>query len=223
MKVLAWVPYPLGVAPGQRYRIEQWSPYLPGPRDRRHLPAVRHSRAGPRAVPARPVARQGRAAWPAGFARRLAEALQAREYDAVLLQREGSPHRAGLVGAAPAVRQPAIVYDFDDAIYLPYVSPTNRYLSYLKFPWKTRALCRMAAAVMAGNDHLAEYASRYNDRVFVVPSTVSLREYQPRPAPAARPRPRRGLDGQPQLGAVPLRSCARPLQELRAPARLPRS
>jgi glycosyltransferase involved in cell wall biosynthesis len=38
---------------------------------------------------------------------------------------------------------------------------------------------------VAGNDHLAAYASRYNDRVFVVPSTVSLREYQPRPIPSA--------------------------------------
>ena len=28
IRVLAIVPYPLGVAPGQRYRIEQWAPYL---------------------------------------------------------------------------------------------------------------------------------------------------------------------------------------------------
>jgi glycosyltransferase involved in cell wall biosynthesis len=119
------------------------------------------------------------------MARRLAEALRAKAYDAVFLQREGA-----LIGPAWServlrVRQPALVYDFDDAIYLPYVSPTNRHLSYLKFPWKTRALCRLARAVVAGNDHLAAYASRYNDRVSVVPSTVSLREYQPRPLPPA--------------------------------------
>ncbi len=28
LRVLAVVPYPLGTAPGQRYRIEQWAPYL---------------------------------------------------------------------------------------------------------------------------------------------------------------------------------------------------
>jgi hypothetical protein len=28
MKVLAVVPYPIGRAPGQRYRIEQWAPML---------------------------------------------------------------------------------------------------------------------------------------------------------------------------------------------------
>jgi glycosyltransferase involved in cell wall biosynthesis len=184
MKVLAWVPYPLGIAPGQRYRIEQWSPYL---RDL-GIDITFQSFATPEL--ARTLYEPGRwlakgAGMAAGVMRRFAEALQARHYDAVFLQREAS-----LIGPAWSERllrsrQPAIVYDFDDAIYLPYVSPTNRYLSYLKFPWKTRALCRMAAAVMAGNDHLAEYARRYNERVSVVPSTVSLREYQPRPSPVS--------------------------------------
>lgn len=184
MKVLAWVPYPLEVAPSQRYRIEQWSPYL----REMGIEVTFQSFASPSL--SRLLYERGRWAAKAaemarGLARRFSEALQAKRYDAVFLQRE-----AALIGPAWServlrARQPALVYDFDDAIYLPYVSPTNRYLSYLKFPWKTRTLCRIAAAVVAGNDHLAAYASRYNDRVFVVPSTVSLREYQPRPIPSA--------------------------------------
>ena len=73
----------------------------------------------------------------------------------------------------------------------------------------------MAAAVVAGNDHLADYASRYNDRVFVVPSTVSLREYQRTADAGGRPRPRRGLDGKPQLGARTCPLVREALQELR--------
>jgi glycosyltransferase involved in cell wall biosynthesis len=213
VKVLAWVPYPLGIAPGQRYRIEQWAPYL---RDL-GIEVTFQPFAGPGL--ARALYEPGRwgakaAGMTGGLLRRFAEALQARKYDAVLLQREGS-----LVGPAWSerllrARQPAIVYDFDDAIYLPYVSPTNRYFSYLKFPWKTRALCRLAGAVMAGNDHLAEYASRYNDRVFVVPSTVSMREYAARPASARGAVPVVGWTGShsslPYLDLV-----RRPLQELR--------
>jgi glycosyltransferase involved in cell wall biosynthesis len=184
MKVLAWVPYPLEVAPSQRYRIEQWSPYL----REMGIEVTFQSFASPSL--SRLLYERGRWAAKAtemarGLARRFSEALQAKRYDAVFLQREGA-----LIGPAWSerllrARQPALVYDFDDAIYLPYVSPTNRYLSYLKFPWKTRTLCRIAAAVVAGNDHLAAYASRYNDHVFVVPSTVSLREYQERPVPTA--------------------------------------
>jgi len=212
VKVLAWVPYPLGIAPGQRYRIEQWAPYL---RDLGIDVTFQ-----PFATPALNHALYQRGRWGAkaagmmaGLGRRFAEALQANRYDAVFLQREAS-----LLGPAWSerllhVRQPAIVYDFDDAIYLPYVSPTNRYLSYLKFPWKTRALCRMASAVTAGNAHLAEYASRYNAHVSVVPSTVSLREYQPRPTPAAERVPVVGWTG--SHSSVPYLSVVRgALQEL---------
>ena len=213
MRVLAWVPYPLGRAPGQRYRIEQWSPYL----QERGIEVVFEPFADERL--AKSLYERGRwtakaAGMAAGLWRRFGEAWRAGEYDAVLLQRE-----AALVGPAWSerllhARQGAIVYDFDDAVYLPYVSPTNRYLSYLKFPWKTRALCRMAAAVMAGNDHLAEYARRYNDRVSVVPSTVSLREYRPRPEPAAGRTPVVGWTG--SHSSLPYLSLVRePLQELR--------
>jgi glycosyltransferase involved in cell wall biosynthesis len=207
------VPYPLGTAPAQRYRIEQWSPYL---RDLGIEVTFQ-----PFATPSLARALYARGRWAAkaagmvrGVLKRFSEALRATDYDAVLLQREAS-----LIGPAWSerllhARQPAIVYDFDDAIYLPYVSPTNRYLSYLKFPWKTRALCRMASAVIAGNGHLAEYASRYNDRVFVVPSTVSLREYQPRPAPSRDRVPVVGWTG--SHSSVPYLSLVRgALQELR--------
>jgi glycosyltransferase involved in cell wall biosynthesis len=213
MKVLAWVPYPLGIAPAQRYRIEQWAPYL------RDLGI--DVTFAPFAAPALARALYSPGQWgakaaglAAGLARRLRDAVGAGAYDAVFLQREGS-----LIGPAWSerllkARQPAVVYDFDDAVYLPYVSPTNSYLSYLKFPWKTRALCRMAAAVVAGNDHLAEYASRYNDRVHVVPSTVSLREYRERPAARPGRMPVVGWTGS-HSSAQYLSLLREPLQELR--------
>jgi hypothetical protein len=72
----------------------------------------------------------------------------------------------------------------------------------------------MAAAVVAGNDHLAAYAGRYNDRVSVVPSTVSLREYQERPQPDPDRMPVVGWTG--SHSSVPYLSLVRgPLQELR--------
>jgi glycosyltransferase involved in cell wall biosynthesis len=79
-------------------------------------------------------------------------------------------------------RNPRILYDFDDAIWLPYVSPRNLYFSYLKMPGKTAAICRMASAVTAGSDALADFARGHNRKVTVVPSTVSLRQYQAGPS-----------------------------------------
>jgi glycosyltransferase involved in cell wall biosynthesis len=184
MKVLALVPYQLGIAPGQRYRIEQWEPYLREAGIDIHFEPF----AGPEL--ARTLYQRGRywtkvrhmsRAW----LHRAQTACRSPEFDVVYLYRE-----AALIGPAwlerlARRRNPHFVYDFDDAIWLPYVSPRNRYLSYLKTPGKTKAICRMAAAVTVGNETLADFARRYNPAVTVVPSTVSLREYRPRPHPRA--------------------------------------
>ena len=181
MRALVLVPYPLEVAPGQRYRFEQWAPYL----QEQGIDLVFSPFATPELnrILYEPGKRTEKALrMLERLARRFVEAWSAAEYDVVVVQRE-----AALIGPAwteriVSYRRPALVYDFDDAVYLPYVSPSNRYLAYLKFPWKTAALCRMAAAVMAGNTHLAEWARAHNSNVHVVPSTVSLRNYRPRPS-----------------------------------------
>jgi len=182
MRVLALVPYPLDTAPGQRYRLEQWAPYL----RQEGIEVVFAPFASPelnRILYDRGRFGEKTVRMLASLGRRLFEAWDAGSFDAVYVLRE-----ACLIGPAWAERlarwkRPALVYDFDDAVYLPYVSPTNRYLSYLKFPWKTAALCRMASAVVAGNPHLAEWARPHNANVHVLPSTVSLRVYRPRPGP----------------------------------------
>jgi glycosyltransferase involved in cell wall biosynthesis len=186
MKVLALVPYPVGIAPSQRYRFEQWAPHLRTEGiELDFLPFVTPGLSRILYEPGRYLAK----AWHVshGLGRRLRDAWSARRYDLVLVQREAS-----LVGPAWAERlarrrRPAFVYDLDDAVYLPYNSPTHGSLAYLKFPGKTASLCHMASAVMAGNSVLADYASRYNPRVEIVPSTIDLDVYRPHPgAPPGR-------------------------------------
>jgi glycosyltransferase involved in cell wall biosynthesis len=133
------------------------------------------------------------------------EAAETSGFDLALVHREAS-----LLGPAVAerlvLRRRPFVYDFDDAVWLPYRSPTNRYLSYLKFPGKTRSLCRLAAAVICGNDHLADFAREFNSNVHIVPSTVALQEYRPRP-PA-----RAAMAGPPVVGWTGSHSSAPYLQ-----------
>lgn len=185
MNVVALVPYPVGQAPGQRYRVEQWAPYLA--EHGVNLEFVPFASPELAASLYRPNAMAEKARLMIKDSlRRARHAWSARRYDAVLVHRE-----AALVGPAwgerlARSRCPRFVYDFDDAVWVPYVSPTNRYLSYLKFPGKTRAICRMASLVLAGNDHLAQWARQYSDNVHVVPSTVALHDYRVRPANARR-------------------------------------
>jgi len=60
-----------------------------------------------------------------------------------------------------------VVFDFDDAIYL---GPKREE----HIGW----ICRNAAWVTAGNDHLADFARRYTNRVSVVPTVVDTRSYR---------------------------------------------
>ncbi|HEX7297166.1 MAG TPA: glycosyltransferase family 4 protein, partial [Pyrinomonadaceae bacterium] len=72
-----------------------------------------------------------------------------------------------------------MVFDFDDAIFVSYRSPSNGYLSYLKFAGKTKGICRMASHVMVGNPYLAEYARQVNKNVTVIPTTIDTNKYRP--------------------------------------------
>jgi glycosyltransferase involved in cell wall biosynthesis len=180
VRVLAVVPYPLGAAPGQRYRIEQWAPYLLEDGIELHFTPF----AGP--ALAKTIYERGNhaakvalmtQAWLAG----IDHAWRAATFDVVYLYREASLVGPALLERLIAWRNQRVVYDFDDAIWQRYVSPRNRYFSYLKAPGKTRALCRLAASVVVGNEHLAQFARRYNPAVTIIPSTVSLRQYRPAP------------------------------------------
>src|SRR5215213_7630395 len=200
MRILAIVPSIYDTNPSQRYRIEQWEPllgergveitYKPFESEALHDVLYKQGHVGEKLRHAAEA-----------LVRRAGDVRGAREFDAVYVLRE-----AALLGPAFFERWLAFagvpyVFDFDDAVFVPYVSPSNGYLSYLKFPGKTRAICRMAAHVMAGNEYLADYARRVHDR--------GRREVHGRAARAER-RARHRLEREPQHRASPLDAEERP-------------
>ncbi|HYH84017.1 MAG TPA: glycosyltransferase family 4 protein, partial [Pyrinomonadaceae bacterium] len=176
IRLLAIVPSVYDRNPSQRYRIEQWEPLL------RASGVEITYRAFEDEELSRVLYSSGRTAHKAmltlrAFARRARHLRDLREFDAVYILREsallGPPVFERLIarGGVP------FVFDFDDAVFERYVSPSNGYLSYLKFPGKTRTICRLAAHVTAGNEYLAEYARRFNPRVTVIPTSVDTSKY----------------------------------------------
>src|SRR5262249_12034635 len=109
------------------------------------------------------------------------------------------------------------VFDFDDAVWVRYVSPANSYLSFLRFPGKTATLCRLARHVLAGNPFLAGYACRYNQQVTTIPTTIDTEAYVPR-LPARRDPPVIGWTGSFSTLSylAPMRSVFRRLSARRA-------
>jgi glycosyltransferase involved in cell wall biosynthesis len=182
ISALTLVPYPVGRVPSQRFRLEQWRPFLeeagisleflPFADDR--LMETLHQRG-----------QTLRKTWHllAAALHRFDVLRAARQHDVVVI------HRA-LCIAGPAVIErmlassgPPIVFDFDDSIFLTHTDAANRLFGWLKFPGKTAAICRMSEHVVVGNAYLAEYARRHNPRVTIVPTSIDTDLYRPRPKP----------------------------------------
>jgi len=103
------------------------------------------------------------------------------DFDVILLYREIFPIGPAVVERLLARRgHPPIVFDFDDAIFLPAVSHANRFISALKYPGKVKTIIRSADHVIAGNDYLASYAERYNRSVTTIPTCVDTDRFVPR-------------------------------------------
>ncbi len=177
MRVLAIVPSIYNTSPGQRFRIEQWEPILRqsgveityAPFENDELRSVLYS-GGQLLAKIGAVVRN--------LKRRRKEISSADGFDLVYIFRE-----AALMGPPWFERKIArsgvpVVFDFDDAVFVSYKSPSNGYLSYLKFPGKTAEICRLSAHVMAGNEYLADYARQNNENVTVIPTTIDTNKYE---------------------------------------------
>ena len=192
IRVLALVPYPIGRVPGQRYRIEQWAPLM----RREAVEVVFSPFLSPAGMDVLYEAGHSLTkAWGTlgGYVRRIREVLGRGSYDVAFIYRE-----AALLGPAwfEALfgRRLPVVFDFDDAIYLPTASPANAWSVALKTPGKAAAICRVARHVTVGNDALASFATPVSRAVTVVPSTIDTALYEVKPRPD-NPRPVVGWTG----------------------------
>jgi glycosyltransferase involved in cell wall biosynthesis len=102
-------------------------------------------------------------------------------YDLIFIYREIFPIGPAVIEHLLTMpKHPPVVFDFDDAIFLPSVSEANQFLSALKFPGKVKSIVRHSDHVVAGNGYLAAYARRFNDAVTVIPTCVDTAKFVPR-------------------------------------------
>jgi glycosyltransferase involved in cell wall biosynthesis len=109
------------------------------------------------------------------------KALRGR-YDLALIHREAYPIGPPLIERWLARRVP-IVYDFDDAVYLPNTSEANKMIGFLKRPAKIAEVVKLSTEVIAGNPHLGDYARRYSTHVNVIPTCVDTEVWKPTTQP----------------------------------------
>lgn len=180
LRLLAFVPKPGGMSPGQRFRLEQWAPFLAS----RHgitIDFVPFESPGLTDILYESGHTLQKAGWVGyDFTRRVAALLKARRYDGAIVYRE-----AALIGGAIYERllrwlDIPLFFDFDDAIWRE-VGTANGIFSRLHFWGKTSVNCRIASAVTVGNEYLASYARERNKNVFVLPTSIDLEKYPVQP------------------------------------------
>ena len=183
LRLLVFASKPQGLAPGQRFRLEQWAPRTAA----RHGIELEFSAfESPRLTELlyQPGHKPEKAAWVLyDFARRLAHVASSRLYDAVVVFREIALIGPAIYERALSAARIPMFFDFDDAIWQHSLqtSKANGIFSRLHFYGKTGTICRLSRAVLAGNEYLASYARQHNDNVFVVPTSIELDRYPVQP------------------------------------------
>ncbi|MAY83395.1 MAG: glycosyl transferase family 1 [Flavobacteriales bacterium] len=105
---------------------------------------------------------------------RYKDVRRANDFDIIFIFREAFFTGSDRFEKAFSKSKAKVIFDFDDAIWLPNVSLHNRKLKRLKNPGKTEKLIAYADMVFAGNNYLASYARQFNQQVKVIPTTIDL-------------------------------------------------
>jgi glycosyltransferase involved in cell wall biosynthesis len=177
-RILFVSAHPRGFAPSQRFRFEQYVDFLAeNGFETTFSPIVREDEYPLLYAPAN-VGRKA-AIFARGLATRVRQALGRHDYDIAIVQREAIQLGTTVFESALARSRTKLVFDFDDAIWLPDSSPANRRMRWLKRPGKVARLIAISDMVWAGNAYLAEYARQFNGAVHIVPTTVDTDRHRP--------------------------------------------
>lgn len=171
-KILFLVPYPKGQAPSQRFRFEQYFDIL--------------SERGFE-LEIRPFLDEK--TWHnlyssgkdfskllgviSGFAKRIGDVFRAIRSDFVFIHREASPIGPPVYEwVISKVVGKKVIYDFDDAIWMPNTSAENKLIAGLKWHDKVSSICRWSWKVSAGNSFLRDFAAKYNPNAQLNPTSI---------------------------------------------------
>jgi len=171
--VLFLVPYPVGHAPSQRFRVELYLSELDKAGISYKIQSFLDENTWQNLYKGGGFFSK---TWGVikGFARRWKIVLFGlQKYDFVFIHRETAPIGPPIFEwIISKLRRKKIIFDFDDAIWLPNTSKENFFAGWIKAFWKVKYICRWSYKVAGGNDYLCAFARRYNSNVFRIPTVV---------------------------------------------------
>lgn len=193
-RVLVLCPYPKASVPAQRFRYEQYLDALCAQGIDIEIESFLDERAmrilyAPGNYAAKTVHVL------LGFWRRAGMLSRASAYDFVFVHREASPVGPPVIEWMLFTMGLRVIYDFDDAIFVPQHSKVNPFMRYLRCAWKVSYNARRAHIVSVCNPYLVEWARARNPRVALIPTTIDEKYHKPSESTARRDRPIIGWTG----------------------------
>ena len=108
-----------------------------------------------------------------GLLRRYILLFTAFRYDRIFIHRELYPVGPQIVEfILVRIYGKKIIYDFDDAIWLPNYAANNAKFAFVKSYGHVKKLCKYAYRLSVGNQFLANYGKQFNSNVTINPTTI---------------------------------------------------
>jgi len=112
---------------------------------------------------------------------RLKDCFRFKNYDIIFIQREATFFGTTYFEKRARKSGAYLIFDFDDSIWLADTSPGNKKWEFIKRPEKFYKAISYAHCVIAGNRYLADKALLLNKNTRVIPTTIDTDVHVPKP------------------------------------------
>ncbi|MFC1631099.1 glycosyltransferase family 4 protein [Candidatus Omnitrophota bacterium] len=113
------------------------------------------------------------------FIRRIFDLARAVNYDLVVIYRESFPIGPPIFEYLLKFFGKKIIFDYDDAIFLPASSEANSILGRLRCPDNTGKIIKISKGAIAGNSYLRDYGLQFNPKISIIPTVIDTDKFRP--------------------------------------------
>lgn len=173
--VLFLLPYPLHRAPSQRFRVENLLFLLDEKAIKYDLAPFMNEEVWQILYKNGNTVQKALGIIKSYFKRWKTVIFKAHNYDTIFIHREAAPLGPPMVEWFLAkILNKKIVYDFDDAIWIPNTSTQNKIAGLVKSFWKVQYICKWSYKISAGNDFLCSFAAQSGAKIINrIPTVVN--------------------------------------------------
>ena len=175
-RILVICPHPVGYAPGQRLKFEQYFEAWRAAGYEVHVSSFMSEKMQ------QTVYLKGHfltkiSGTLGGYIRRFKDLFEIKKHDIVYVFLWVTPFGPPFFEYMLRRLASKIVYDIDDLIYMKNTSPANKFIKVLKSDGKVKFLLKNADHILVSTDKLLRVAQQFNASISLIPATVDVNRY----------------------------------------------